>query len=69
MADGAIVYQGDASASTDYFKSIGYTVPPFTNPADYYMETLQINEGSDVDLKRIEHFQDQYSEVIYPVIR
>lgn len=40
MAEGAIVYQGEASGSTDYFKSIGYDVPPFTNPADYYMEVL-----------------------------
>jgi hypothetical protein len=22
----------------DYFDSIGFTIPPFTNPADYFMK-------------------------------
>lgn len=43
MADGHIVYQGDAKNSIDYFKKIDRPVPPKTNPADFFMKLLSIN--------------------------
>lgn len=43
MCDGNIVYQGDATESTDYFKSLGYQVRRFDNPADVFMRCLAVN--------------------------
>lgn len=43
MCDGHIVYQGEASESTDYFKNLGYKVRQFDNPADVFMRCLSIN--------------------------
>ena len=43
MADGYIVYQGEAKKSPLYFSSIGFYCPTFANPADYYMKRLSIN--------------------------
>lgn len=43
MADGHIMYQGDAKASVDYFKKIDRPVPQFANPADFFMKLLSIN--------------------------
>lgn len=43
MADGHIVYQGDAKQSVTYFEEIGKPVPRQTNPADFFMKLLSIN--------------------------
>ena len=43
MADGNIVYQGDAKESVKYFMDIKMPVPQFANPADYFMKLLSIN--------------------------
>ena len=40
MVDGNIIYDGDASRSTDYFAKIGLPVPKHTNPTDHYMKLL-----------------------------
>jgi ABC-type multidrug transport system ATPase subunit len=42
MADGHIVYQGDAKDSIQYFKKIERPVPQFANPADFFMKLLSI---------------------------
>ena len=43
MADGYIVYQGDAVASDAYFAKIGKPLPRFANPGDYFMKVLSVN--------------------------
>jgi ABC-type multidrug transport system permease subunit len=42
MADGFIVYQGDAKLSIQHFRLINKPVPPFTNPADFFMKILSV---------------------------
>ena len=42
MADGYIVYQGDAKGSVEYFKKIDRPMPQFANPADFFMKILAI---------------------------
>jgi len=49
MCDGHIVYQGDAKASAQYFKTIGKPVPRFANPADYFMKLLAIKYPKQSD--------------------
>jgi hypothetical protein len=43
MCDGNIVYQGDAKESLNHFKSLGYKVRTYDNPADVFMRVLSIN--------------------------
>ncbi len=40
LVRGNITYLGEASKSIDYFGSIGFPCPDFTNPADFYMKTM-----------------------------
>jgi ABC-type multidrug transport system ATPase subunit len=42
MADGNIVYQGGASGSVEYFKQMGYQCPIESNPGDYFMQMLHL---------------------------
>jgi len=48
MAAGKVIYFSKASKSEAYFDSIGYKVPEFSNPADYYMAMMSI-ESYDVE--------------------
>ena len=38
MGQGHLLFYGDASAATDYFATIGYTMPYGMNPADYFLD-------------------------------
>ena len=65
MCDGHIVYQGKAKESEKYFRSIGYKMSLYENPADYYLKVLTINypkEKSDED--KISHLYTSYKELI-----
>lgn len=42
MCDGNIVYQGDAGESVHHFKQIGFPLPQFANPADFFMKVLSV---------------------------
>lgn len=48
MAQGKIIYFNKANKSERYFESIGYKVPEFSNPADFYMAMMSI-ESYDVE--------------------
>ena len=40
MSRGRTAYAGDVNDSVEYFQSIGYPVPPATNPAEYYLDLV-----------------------------
>lgn len=40
MSRGRTAYAGDVNDSVEYFRSIGYPVPPATNPAEYYLDLV-----------------------------
>ena len=42
LMEGNTVYQGSAKESIHYFEKIVYKTPAYVNPADYYMEILNI---------------------------
>jgi hypothetical protein len=37
---GRTVYSGSVDAAEQYFASIGYPLPPYVNPADFYMDVI-----------------------------
>mmetsp|Transcript_46744 Transcript_46744/g.111291 ORF Transcript_46744/g.111291 Transcript_46744/m.111291 type:complete len:660 (+) Transcript_46744:45-2024(+) len=50
LAHGQVLYQGPRDASVDYFRSIGYSCPAFTNPADFFfMRVLNDPSGKNTD--------------------
>ena len=61
MADGYIVYQGDAKKSDAYFAQIGKPLPRFANPGDYFMKVLSINyPKTQVDDDKIAELNRNY---------
>ncbi|KAJ3355568.1 ATP-binding cassette sub- G member 1 [Entophlyctis luteolus] len=44
MANGEVVYAGQAEKATNYFAKYGYICPDFTNPADFLFMTVLNNE-------------------------
>jgi ABC-type multidrug transport system permease subunit len=46
LAGGRVVYTGPTADSTAYFDSIGFPVPPNTNPAEHYLALMSINANS-----------------------
>ncbi|CUI11976.1 ABC transporter, putative, partial [Bodo saltans] len=42
LAKGHVIYHGPTVDAAHYFASVGYPVPPRTNPAEYYMNLLQL---------------------------
>ena len=40
LANGSVVYYGPANQAVNYFTSIGYPCPEFTNPSDYFSKNF-----------------------------
>ena len=49
MGQGHLLFYGDASAATDYFATIGYTMPYGMNPADYFLDVASGWSGEAKD--------------------
>ena len=63
LADGHIIYQGEAKLSHEYFCSIGFVCPPYSNPADYFMKAFSVNYPlKDDDKNKIELLKSSYEE-------
>jgi ABC-type multidrug transport system ATPase subunit len=65
LMDGHTIYQGPAQDASDYFTSIGYQCPQFTNPADYFLKEFYIpfKRTSDDD-KKLELVVSGYNDKI-----
>ncbi|CAI2358917.1 unnamed protein product [Moneuplotes crassus] len=42
LMDGNTIYQGDAQKAASYFETIGFFIPTFSNPADYFLKEFFI---------------------------
>ena len=60
MGQGHMLFYGDASAATDYFKTVGYAMPYGMNPADYF---LDIASGWSGELKDSNHIHSSDPEL------
>jgi|JI61114C2RNA_FD_contig_121_307256_length_2119_multi_5_in_0_out_0_2 hypothetical protein len=62
MVQGWVVYQGDSKQSMNYFKNIGFPVPPRSNPTDFYMKTMN-KEGIEMKyMERGVHISDDQAK-------
>ncbi|KCV68816.1 hypothetical protein H696_04233 [Fonticula alba] len=57
VARGRVAFRGEASRAVDYFDSLGYPCPTFSNPSDFFMKTLHSN--TDEDMVRIRAITDR----------
>ncbi|RVD91126.1 ABCG-like transporter [Tubulinosema ratisbonensis] len=46
MGKGAVIFDGKLQGCVDFFKENGYECPEYTNPTDYFLETISINTTS-----------------------
>ena len=53
MGQGHLLFYGDASAATDYFATIGYTMPYGMNPADYFLDVASGWSGEAKDCDKL----------------
>ena len=59
LSKGKFIYQGPGKEAVDYFVSVGYKCPDFSNPADYIMD---IAHTETQDLKKGAHLFENYDE-------
>ena len=54
LAEGRVVYYGTAKESVKVVAGAGFVCPTFSNPADYFMEILYIENSTKLSVKEIE---------------
>ena len=68
MADGHTVYQGEAAKSRGYFDSIGYQVPKFSNPTDFFLKLLSVSyPKTESDNQKIDSLLENYNRTLLPL--
>ena len=65
LSKGRFIYQGAGKEAVNYFGSIGYKCPDFSNPADYIMD-LSHSHGSDA--KKFDELYESYDKNMKDVI-
>jgi ATP-binding cassette subfamily G (WHITE) protein 1 len=51
LSEGKILYQGEVSHAVDYFATLGFPCPQFSNPADYFFMKILNNQDFQSDEK------------------
>jgi len=67
LAKGKLIYQGPTHShiAVEYFSSIGYQCPEYSNPADYFIEIAHSKKNDD---EKFEVMYKEYAEKINPKI-
>lgn len=69
LMEGKTIYFGEASLSTQYFKNLGYIVPEFTNPTDYYLKEFYVPFiKTDKDVEKSNSLSSAYNSQLYHMI-
>lgn len=69
LSEGYVIYQGKAKQAPDYFTSIGFVLPRYSNPADYYLKEFYIPPKKDaIVLKKLDKVVKNYDKVIRPKV-
>lgn len=72
MIPGRYIFQGRGADAVPYFKSIGHPCPPFSNPADFFMEQMSMptsEAGKAIAKARFEKFGGDYDREMLPKIQ
>jgi ABC-type multidrug transport system ATPase subunit len=60
LCNGQIVYFGRADRAVQYFTDLGYPCPQHTNPADYFIKLIHVEQGNEVSKNRVDQFIQAY---------
>ncbi|OMJ89451.1 hypothetical protein SteCoe_8451 [Stentor coeruleus] len=66
ICDGTIVYHGNAKDAVDYFNAREYPCPALSNPADYFMEILHVDNAenrSEKEVNKVNFLMKAHEEV------
>ena len=65
LMDGHTIYQGDAMNSVQYFRDLGYAIPEFSNPADYYLKEFYVPYIKSVEDKhKVDNLRKSYEDTL-----
>ncbi|OQS04666.1 ATP-binding Cassette (ABC) Superfamily, partial [Thraustotheca clavata] len=53
LSDGQPVYNGKASEAVEFFSSLGYKCPTYTNPTDYFMRQISVLDKNSEATERV----------------
>jgi hypothetical protein len=53
LSKGRVAYVGEADAAAEYFATIGYALPPNTNPAEHFLDIVNADFSSNDEVDRI----------------
>lgn len=68
LAKGRMVYNGPVADAITYFEELGYPCPEFTNPADFFMKLVHIDQSggeTSESMKRIDSLIEAYQKSNY----
>lgn len=69
LMEGKTIYFGDANSSTGYFQNLGYKIPEFSNPADYFLKEFYVPFiKSEEDFKKSDLLSNSYNKQLLPTI-
>lgn len=69
MMDGHTIYQGKTMDSVSHFREIGYGVPEYSNPSDYYLREFYLPfNRTEEDENKIKNVTSSYESKIQPMI-
>ena len=66
LAEGELVYQGSTNYCLEYFSSLGFECPEFSNPPDYFMSIL--HHDSEINRKNYPTYFENYQNRLNPII-
>lgn len=70
LMDGHTIYQGPTMESVSYFAKIGYQVPEYSNPSDYYLREFYVPfNRTEKDENKVALLVDSYQSEIHPKVQ
>jgi ABC-type multidrug transport system ATPase subunit len=63
LMDGHTIYQGNAKDAADYFHTLNFTAPKYSNPADYFLKEFYVPfKRTDKDNDKIDTLVKGYND-------
>ncbi|KAI8821334.1 ABC-2 type transporter-domain-containing protein [Fimicolochytrium jonesii] len=63
MSKGRMVWFGPASDALEHFESLGHKCPERTNPADFFLDLIQVDQRDEESKKTVEKLVEEWKKV------
>eukprot|EP00127_Corallochytrium_limacisporum_P000733 Clim_evm19s25 gene=Clim_evmTU19s25 len=61
LSQGRLAFLGPAKAAPGFFKRVGYPIPSFVNPADHYMDVVNVDYIGDFGQVDVQSIVDEFA--------